>query len=100
MDSESGSEDEMDAHDVMEHGYAVSGLPDYVEEEEIPAYTGGEFDEPPVLSPPHTVDVSSVRGPPPSLMMAADSISAHGRPLPPLGVAARELFHKRVANIN
>jgi len=39
MDSESGSEDE------MEPGYAVGGQFDYEEEEEIQTYTGGEFDE-------------------------------------------------------
>jgi len=93
MDSESGSEDEMDTQDITEHGYAVGGLYEYVKKKDIPAYTRGEFDEPPVLYPPHTLDVPSVCGPPPSVMTSADSISAHGHPLLPHRVAARELFH-------
>jgi len=93
MDSESGNEDEMDTQDIMEHGYAFGSLYDYVEEEEIQTCVEGEFDAPPVLSPPHTLDVPSVRGPPPSVMMSADQVSDHGRPLPLLGVVARDLFH-------
>jgi len=85
MDSESESEDEMDTQDIMEHGYAVGGQFDYKEDEEIQTYTRGEFDEPPVLSSPHTLDVPSVRGPPPSVTTSADSVFAHGRQLPPLG---------------
>jgi len=46
MDSESGSEDEMDTQDVMEHGYAVGGLYDYVEEEEVPTETGVNLTNP------------------------------------------------------
>jgi len=99
MDSESGSGDETDTQDVVEHGYAVGGQFEYEEEDEIPAYTGGEFYDPPILSPSHTFDVPSVRGPPPSVMTTANSISAHGRTLPPLRVVARELFHSGTRSV-
>jgi len=59
MDSNDEYEDETNTRVLLEHGYTVGG-----NEEEVEQYSsenGGDFDGPPVLSPPHTMDISSVR---------------------------------------
>jgi len=66
MDSDDEYENGTDTLAHMEHGYAIGA---YEEEDERfnPSYSsenGDGFDDPPVLSPPHTMDISSVRRPP------------------------------------
>jgi len=86
MDSNDEYEYGTDNRAHMEHGYAIGGY-----EEEVERYNsassenGDDFDDPPVLSPPHTMDIASVCRPP----VPAELVSTHGMPLPaPLAVVA------------
>jgi len=112
MDSEDDYEDRMDARVFIEQGYATGG---YEEEREkanssSSSEHGSDLDNPPVLSPPHTIDIPSVHRPPVPVMLPADRVSTHDLPvtetlpadrvsthdLPltePLAVVERELFH-------
>jgi len=79
---------------LMELGYATASLKEEVEEESFSSSDdGGDFDEPPVISPPHTMNIPSVRRPPVPVMVLADRVSTHVLPLAPLAVVDRELFH-------
>jgi len=66
---------------------------------------GDNYDDPPVLSPIHALDIPSVRRPPVSVMVPADRVSTHDLPLAEtLSVVERGLFHNInaiiVVNIN
>jgi len=96
MDSDDKYDDETDTRALMEHGYAVGG--NEIEEERVNSSSSSEngdgFYDPPVLSPPHTMDIPSVRRPPVPVMVPADRVSTHDLPLAaPLAVVDRELFH-------
>jgi len=94
MDKEDNYEKETATRVFMKHGYAVGGSEDEVEEESFSLSKDGDgLDEPPVLSPPHTMDILSVRRPPVPVMVSADQISAHVLSLALLAVVDRELFH-------
>jgi len=80
MDEESATDTELYTLGPSEHDYASGGLSEY--EKGVDKW--GEFDPPPTLSPPHTMDISSFRRPPTSLMTSADWVSTHGQPLLPL----------------
>jgi len=55
---------------------------------------GDDYDNPPVLSPIHAMDIPSVRRPPVSVMVPADRVSVHDLPLAEtLSVVERGLFH-------
>jgi len=75
----------------MEDGYDVGGQTDHDGEELV--YAGGEFDTPPSLSPPHIMDISSVRRVPTSAMASADEASAYGQLLLPLEVVERGKYN-------
>jgi len=83
MADDSDTDTELGTLGPLEHDYASGGLSEYEET----ACTWDEFDSPPTLSPPHTMDVTSVRRPPASLMTPADVVSARRPPSLPLEVA-------------
>jgi len=95
MDSEDDYEDRMDTRDFMEQGYATGGY----EEEKVRANSssssehGSDLDNPlPVLSPPHTMDIPSVRRPPVPVMVPADRVSTHDLPLAELLAVVEESY--------
>jgi len=75
MYEESDTDTEWNTLDPLEHDYASGGLSEF---EEV-VDTWGKFDPPPTLSPPNTMDISSVRRPPTSLMTSADWVSTRGQ---------------------
>jgi len=85
MADESDTDVELDTLAPLEHDYASGGFSEYEET----VCTWDDYEKPPTLSPPHTMDVPSVRCPPASLMMQADVISARRPPSLPLEVAER-----------
>jgi len=85
MTEESDTDTELGALGPLEQDYASGGLSEYEEVSD----TWGEFYPPPTLSPPHTLDVSSVPRPPASLMTSADVVSARRPPSLPLEVTER-----------
>jgi len=93
MDSDDECKDDADTRVLMEHGYPVGGYKE--EEDRVNSFSSSEngdgFDEP-VLSPPHTMDIPSVRRLP--VPVPADRVSAHDLPLAALAVVEREFFHK------
>jgi len=80
----------------MEQGYAVGGCQEERERGNASSSENGDnYDDPPVLYPPHTMDIPSVRRPPVPVMVPADRVSTLDLPLADtLAVAERELFHK------
>jgi len=53
MDSESGSEDEMDTQDIIENGYAVGGQFDYKKKKRFRRTPGVNLMNPGPLPSPH-----------------------------------------------
>jgi len=86
-------DDMTDVRALLEHGYAVDGYEKEVGRHSFTSEDTGDFDGPPVLSPPHIIDISSIRRPPVLAMVPTDRASAHDLPLAPLAVVERELFH-------
>jgi len=86
----------MDTRVFMEHRYAIGGCEEKEKEfSSSSSENGDDYDEPPVLSPPHTMDIPSVRRPPVPVMVPADRVSTHDLPLAEtLSVVERELFHR------
>jgi len=79
----------------MEHGYAIGGYEEEVERYNSSSDNGDDFDDPPMLSPPHTMDIPSVRGPP--VTVPAERVYTHDLPLAsPLALVERELFHNSI----
>jgi len=91
MDSDDGYEFDMD------QGYTVGGKEENERERAnspSSSENGDDYDDPPVLSPIHTMDIPSVRRPPVSVMVPADRVSTHDLPLTEtLSVVERKLFH-------
>jgi len=85
MAEECDTNTELDTLAPLEHDYASEGLSEYEET----VCTWDELDQPPTLSPPHTMDAPTVRCPSASLMTQADLVSARQPPSLPLEVADR-----------
>jgi len=95
MDSDDDYEDRMDTRVFMEHGYALGGFEEERERANSSSSSehGSDIEKPPVLSPPHTMDIPSVRRPPMPVMVPADQVSTHDLPLAEtLVVVESELF--------
>jgi len=97
MDSDDGYEFNMETVVPMEQGYTVGGNEENERERaNSPSSTenGDDYDDPPVLSPFHTMDIPSVRRPPVPVMVQADRVSTHALPLAEtLSVVERKFFH-------
>jgi len=85
MADESDTDIELDTLTPLEHEYASGGVSEYEET----VCTWDDYEEPPTLSPPHTMDVPSVRRPLRSLMTSANVVSARRPPSLPLKMAER-----------
>jgi len=100
MDSSEEYEYGTDTRVLSDHGYAVGGYEKQVERyNSSSSENGDDFDNPPVLSPPHTMDISSVRRPPVSVMVPADRVSTHNLPLAAFAVVEKELFHNGTRSV-
>jgi len=97
MDSEDDYEYNMDTRVLTEQGYAVGGCDEKRERANNSSSSSenrDDYDDPPIPSPPHTMDLPSVRRLPVPAMVPADRVSTHDLPLAEtLSVAERELFH-------
>jgi len=85
MADESDTDVEVDTLTPLKHDYASGGVSEYEER----VCTWDDNEEPPTLSPPHTMDAPSVRRPLTSLMTSADVVSARHPPSLPLEMAER-----------
>jgi len=96
MDSEDDYEYEINTQIPTEQGYAVEN--EEKRRKRANSHSSSEnrddYDDPPVLSPIHTMDIPSVRRPPVPVMVPADQVSTHDLPLAEtLSVKEREVFH-------
>jgi len=89
----------MDTQIPTEQRYAVGNEERKRERANSPSSSenGDDYDDPPVLSPFHTMDIPSVRRPPVPAMVPADRVSTHDLPLAEtLSVVKSELFHMHI----
>jgi len=96
MDSDDDYEYDMDTMLLTEQGYAVGGEHKKRERANSPSSSesGDDYEDPPVLSPIHTMGIPSVHRPPVPSMVPANRVSTHDLPLAEnLSVGERELFH-------
>jgi len=98
MDDGDEYEKETATHVLLEHGYAVGGYNEEIEPHNSSSSSstedGNDPDDHPNISSPHTTDIPSVCRLPVPVMVPADRVSTHDRPLAaPLAVVERELFH-------
>jgi len=96
MDSEDDYEYETDVPVPSEQGNTVRN--EEIKREKAnspsPSENGDDYDDHPVLSPIHAMDIPSVRRPPVPVMVPADRVSTHDLPLvETLSVVERGLFH-------
>jgi len=98
----------MDSGDEYEEETVTDAIGGYEEEIKRNSYSsssspskhGSDCDEPPVLSPHHTIDIPSVRRPPVPVLVPADRVSTHDLPLAArLTVVEKELFHKSIVKL-